>query len=105
MYHAFCVLVFLDTLPRNSFQVCCNAGRSTSCFSSEDASGSTSQAANIQEALEVGATTLLVDEDTCATNFMIRDARMQVNLPYVSELQTARGTIQEARALQWHVQV
>lgn len=37
----------------------------------------TPQAANIQEALEVGATTLLVDEDTSATNFMIRDARMQ----------------------------
>ena len=31
-----------------------------------------------QEALEVGATCLLLDEDTCATNFMIRDARMQV---------------------------
>ncbi|KAK9833829.1 hypothetical protein WJX74_007063 [Apatococcus lobatus] len=52
-------------------------GRSTTCFSSDDASGSTSQSANIQEALEVRATTLLVDEDTCATNFMIRDARMQ----------------------------
>lgn len=36
------------------------------------------QAANIQEALEAGARTLLVDEDTSATNFMIRDARMQV---------------------------
>ena len=32
----------------------------------------------LQEALEVGATCLLLDEDTCATNFMIRDARMQV---------------------------
>jgi hypothetical protein len=37
------------------------------------------QAANIQEALEVGANTLLVDEDTSATNFMIRDARMQAS--------------------------
>ncbi len=46
-------------------------------FSTDDASGSTSQAANILEALEVGAQTLLVDEDTSATNFMIRDARMQ----------------------------
>jgi len=36
------------------------------------------QAANIQEALEAGAASLLVDEDTSATNFMIRDARMQV---------------------------
>ncbi|CAM9695520.1 unnamed protein product, partial [Discosporangium mesarthrocarpum] len=42
------------------------------------ASGSTSQATNIIEALEAGCTTLLVDEDTCATNFMIRDLRMQM---------------------------
>ncbi|KAL8446195.1 hypothetical protein Emed_005150 [Eimeria media] len=52
-------------------------GRSTTSFSSADASGSTSQAANIMEALEFGATSLLIDEDTCATNFMIRDSRMQ----------------------------
>jgi len=52
-------------------------GRSTSRFATDDASGSTSQAANIMEALEVGATALLLDEDTSATNFMVRDARMQ----------------------------
>ncbi|MDP8214718.1 MAG: ABC-ATPase domain-containing protein [Candidatus Euphemobacter frigidus] len=52
-------------------------GLDTRVFSSPDASGSTSQAANIMEALEVGATLLLVDEDTSATNFMIRDERMQ----------------------------
>ncbi len=52
-------------------------GRSTSSFSSEDASGSTSQAANIMEALEVGARVLLLDEDSSATNFLVRDARMQ----------------------------
>ena len=52
-------------------------GRSTMDFSSDDASGSTSQAANIMEALEVGAKVLLLDEDTSATNFMVRDARMQ----------------------------
>jgi len=51
--------------------------RSTDAFSTDDASGSTSQAANIMEALEAGATTLLLDEDTSATNFMVRDARMQ----------------------------
>lgn len=51
--------------------------RSTTAFSSDDASGSTSQATNIIEALEVGAQVLLVDEDTSATNFMVRDARMQ----------------------------
>jgi predicted ABC-class ATPase len=53
-------------------------GRDTACFSTENASGSTSQAANIIEALEVGAELLLIDEDTSATNFIIRDARMQV---------------------------
>jgi predicted ABC-class ATPase len=53
-------------------------GKDTRSFSTEDASGSTSQAANIMESIEAGATTLLVDEDTCATNFMIRDRRMQV---------------------------
>jgi predicted ABC-class ATPase len=52
-------------------------GRKTTSFSSDDASGSTSQAANIMEALEVGASVLLLDEDTSATNFMVRDARMQ----------------------------
>jgi predicted ABC-class ATPase len=46
-------------------------------FSTEDASGSTSQAANIMEALEASASVLLIDEDTSATNFMIRDHRMQ----------------------------
>lgn len=59
---------FINHLPQ---------GRSTICFSTENASGSTSQAATIMEALELGATTLLVDEDTSATNFMIRDQRMQ----------------------------
>ncbi len=52
-------------------------GKSTREFCTENASGSTSQAANIMEALEIGARVLLVDEDTSATNFMIRDHRMQ----------------------------
>jgi predicted ABC-class ATPase len=49
----------------------------TSEFRSENASGSTSQAANIIEALEAGSGLLLFDEDTSASNFMIRDERMQ----------------------------
>jgi len=52
-------------------------GRSSRNFSTTNASGSTSQAANIAEALEVGTSLLLVDEDTSATNFMIRDERMR----------------------------
>ncbi len=53
-------------------------GHDTDRFSSDEASGSTSQAANIIEALEAGAKVLLMDEDTSATNFMIRDMRMQL---------------------------
>ena len=63
-----CISPFISDLPH---------GAGTQDFSSQDASGSTSQAANIIEALEAGATTLLIDEDTSATNFMIRDHRMQ----------------------------
>lgn len=59
---------FINQLPQ---------GRSTTNFSTENASGSTSQAANIIEALEASAELLLIDEDTAATNFMIRDRRMQ----------------------------
>lgn len=59
---------FIDRLP---FE------KDTSRFNTENASGSTSQAANIIEAIECGCTTLLIDEDTSATNFMIRDERMQ----------------------------
>ncbi len=62
------ISAFINNLP---FQ------KSTKSFSTENASGSTSQAANIVEMLEAGAKTLLIDEDTSATNFMIRDARMQ----------------------------
>jgi predicted ABC-class ATPase len=50
----------------------------TKAFSTENASGSTSQAASIQEAIEAGAEVFLMDEDTCATNFMIRDHKMQM---------------------------
>jgi len=59
---------FINNLP---------LGKSTRAFSTEDASGSTSQAANIVEAIELEAKVLLIDEDTSATNFMIRDQRMQ----------------------------
>lgn len=67
---------FINHLPQ---------GRSTTTFSTGNASGSTSQAANIIEALEVGAKVLLVDEDTSATNFMIRDRRMQALIAKAKE--------------------
>jgi len=52
-------------------------GRSSENFSTANASGSTSQAAGLIEAVEAGAKVLLIDEDTAATNFMIRDRNMQ----------------------------
>lgn len=63
---------FIATLPGN---------RKTNCFSTDNASGSTSQAANIIEALECDCKCLLIDEDTSATNFMIRDQKMQKLVP------------------------
>ena len=59
---------FISNLPN---------GRDTRVFSTEDASGSTSQAASTIEALEAGVRALLIDEDTSATNFMVRDALME----------------------------
>lgn len=59
---------FINNLPGN---------KNTRQFSTENASGSTSQAANVMEALEANTSLLLIDEDTSATNFMIRDGRMQ----------------------------
>lgn len=53
------------------------AGRDTAAFTTRNASGSTSQAASIIEAVEAGASALLLDEDTSATNLLIRDARMR----------------------------
>ena len=52
-------------------------GGDTEHFSTDHASGSTSQAANILEAMDAGAKLLLIDEDKSATNFMIRDALMK----------------------------
>ncbi len=63
---------FISTLP---------GGRDTAFFTSPNASGSTSQAAAIAEAMEAGSRLLLIDEDTAATNFMIRDRRMQALVP------------------------
>ena len=62
------ISMFINHLPN---------GKDTKQFSTEDASGSTSQEANVIEAMEAGAHTLLIDEDTSATNFMVRDELMQ----------------------------
>ena len=57
------------------------SGDDTTRFSTANASGSTSQAAGLMEALSTGARVLLIDEDTSATNFMIRDERMRRLIP------------------------
>ena len=62
------ISMFINDLPN---------GKDTVEFRTEDASGSTSQAANVIEAMEAGTSLLLIDEDTSATNFMIRDELMQ----------------------------
>ena len=60
--------MFINDLPN---------GKDTTSFNTEDASGSTSQAANIVESIEAGTSLFLIDEDTSATNFMVRDELMQ----------------------------
>jgi predicted ABC-class ATPase len=65
---------FIDNLPLLPGD---SQPRDTRSFSTPGASGSTSQAANIAEAIEAGATGLLLDEDTSATNLMVCDARMR----------------------------
>lgn len=62
------ISMFINGLPN---------GKDTTSFYTEDASGSTSQAANVMEGIETGSRLLLIDEDTSATNFMIRDELMQ----------------------------
>lgn len=62
------ISLFINHLPNQ---------KDTTAFFTENASGSTSQAASVVEAMECGARTLLMDEDTCATNFMVRDELMQ----------------------------
>lgn len=61
------ISMFIDDLPNQ---------KSTKAFSTADASGSTSQAAAIVEAIEAGSGLILLDEDTSAANFMVRDAFM-----------------------------
>ena len=62
------ISLFINDLPNK---------KDTRCFSTADASGSTSQAAGIVEGMEAGSKVFLLDEDTSATNFMVRDSFMQ----------------------------
>lgn len=62
------ISLFINNLPNS---------KDTRKFSTDNASGSTSQAANIIEGIESDTKVFLIDEDTSATNFMIRDDIMQ----------------------------
>ncbi|MBM7571633.1 ABC-ATPase domain-containing protein [Aquibacillus albus] len=86
------ISAFINDLPHK---------QDTKRFTTENASGSTSQAANVVEALESGATSVLIDEDTSATNFMIRDGRMQELVvkekepitPFIDKIQQMRDEL------------
>ncbi len=96
--HAVDISAFISHLP---------GGLSTESFSTELASGSTSQATALVEALETGASCLLLDEDTSATNFMIRDRRMQELVaktsepitPFVDRIRELRDELQTSTLL------
>ncbi|MGD1939277.1 MAG: ABC-ATPase domain-containing protein [Cyanophyceae cyanobacterium] len=90
------ISAFINGLPQ---------GTSTKSFVTPNASGSTSQAAAIMEAVEAGTTLLLADEDSCATNLMGRDRRMQTlvakdNEPITPLLDKIRLLYQE-RQVSW----
>ncbi len=76
MVHPTDLSALINHLPLGRWSATDRRSSSTE-FTTENASGSTSQAANLVEAVAAGAKVLLMDEDTCATNLMIRDARMQ----------------------------
>lgn len=86
------ISLFINDLPN---------GKDTKCFSTLDASGSTSQAAGIAESIEAGSKLFLIDEDTSATNFMVRDVFMQEVIgrgkePITPFIQRARQLYEEA---------
>ena len=86
------ISMFINHLPND---------RDTASFSTLDASGSTSQAAGISESIEAGARVILLDEDTSAANFMVRDAFMQAVIarekePITPFLERARDLYSEA---------
>lgn len=86
------ISLFINDLPNK---------KDTSCFSTPDASGSTSQAAGVVEGIEANARLFLIDEDTSATNFMVRDDFMQQVIsrekePITPFLERARDLFEEA---------
>lgn len=85
------ISLFINDLPNR---------KNTKCFSTEDASGSTSQAAGLIESVEAGTGLLLIDEDTSATNFMVRDEFMKEVIsrekePITPFIERVRGLYEE----------
>ncbi len=86
------ISLFINDLPNK---------KDTRSFSTPDASGSTSQAAGVIEGVEAGSSLFLIDEDTSATNFMVRDDFMQQVIsrekePITPFLERARDLFEEA---------
>ena len=86
------ISLFINDLPNK---------KDTRSFSTPDASGSTSQAAGVIEGVEAGSRLFLIDEDTSATNFMVRDDFMQQVIsrekePITPFLERARDLFEEA---------
>ena len=86
------ISLFINDLPNK---------KDTACFSTMDASGSTSQAAGVMESIEAGSNLFLIDEDTSATNFMVRDDFMQQVIsrekePITPFLERARDLYEQA---------
>ncbi|MDO4267955.1 MAG: ABC-ATPase domain-containing protein [Eubacteriales bacterium] len=86
------ISLFINDLPNK---------KDTRAFSTQDASGSTSQAAGVMEGLEAEAGVFLIDEDTSATNFMVRDDFMQQVIsrekePITPFLERARDLYEQA---------
>ncbi len=88
------ISLFINDLPNR---------KDTRSFSTPDASGSTSQAAAVIEGWEAGAKAFLIDEDTSATNFMLRDELMQQIISRDKEPITP--FIERARALYEKAQI
>ena len=70
--HKVNISSFIRKLPK---------GRDTAAFTTQNASGSTSQAAALVEAVCAGAKLLMFDEDTSATNFLVRDDAVRALVP------------------------
>ncbi|EPY21405.1 ABC transporter ATPase [Strigomonas culicis] len=91
------VSLFIEHLPAPEHHH--RAAPDSAHFATQDASGSTSEAAAMLEAIELGARTLLLDEDTSASNLLARDDRMAALVPRAAEpIRTLREQLPRLKA-------